>query len=166
ASLLLQLGSAPRRLYVEFIEEKFKKPLRILERMAVRPIVVGLLLRVSEIVLERVALGFSWIALLFFDYEMANLDGGKEYPKSVISRRDVTKELRPMVRASEREFTTSPGLAIDDDADALGNRHVSTLRENLQNVGESMMSQVKLRHSLYYCSDVITDYVADALVEN
>jgi hypothetical protein len=164
ADLILELSMAPQRLYEEWVAAKWGSEVKILERIALRPVVVGILLRVVEIVLERYMLGFSWLRVLFFDHEMADLDRGKEYPPSLVERVDVSDALR------EALHTTPPSVPVwwpmpvpgaeklDGDA-----RRTITLRENLRVLVRDLFLQVKPRHSEYYESDVVLEKVADSI---
>ena len=161
--MLLKLGSAPRRLYVETINLKWKTIPKILERIFLRPIIVDLFLRVIEIILERYALGFSWLSVLFFDYEMADLKRGKEYPSSIFERKDVSDYLLPILRTKEIRAIHSEIYESEEKALKGVERHVATLRESLKAVIGDITSQIKLRHSLYYENEEVLERLADAL---
>ncbi len=168
ASLLLAVCSSPRKLYVDVVNEKLKeKPvLRFLERLLIRPIVVGLILRCSEVLLERAALGASRLKLLFFDHEMADLDKGSEYPRTVLRRIDVTEQLKPVIEMKRLDLTVTTTLSVDaPDLKPGGDRHVESLRNALVTAWRNVISQVKLRHSLYYDNSVITEIIADIIVK-
>jgi pimeloyl-ACP methyl ester carboxylesterase len=168
AALLLAVCSSPRKLYVDMVNDKLKEKrvLLFLERLSVRPIMVGLILRCSEVLLERVALGASRLKLLFFDHEMADLEKGSEYPQTVLRRIDVTEQLKPVVEKKRLDLAVvatppveAPGLKPG------GDRHVESLRNTLVTAWHNVMSQVKLRHSLYYDNDIITEIIADIIVK-
>lgn len=169
ADLLLKLGVAPREVYKEMVRKGLNPVLRILERVLFRPLADGLILRALEVVLERFVLGFSWLRVLFVDYEMADLDTSRAYPlNTVVQRIDVTEQLRagdkikrasgalvaPLLE-SEMKASQATGMA----------RHKETLVETLREVGEYLKSQLRLRHSLYYESPEVIDRLADVLVE-
>ncbi len=164
AALLLSVCSAPRQLYVEFVSARLSPVRLFLERLLFRPIAVGLILRCVEVVLERAALGFAKTKLLFFDYEMADLDKGREYPKSVVTRRDVTEELRPSIQKKRLSLALATAQPVELKEAAPGeDRHVASLKNALETAGRDLMSQVRLRHSLYYDNDVITELIAEEL---
>lgn len=170
AELMLKLGSAPRRLYVELINSRWSKPtlwnklVLSLERICLRPIIVGLFFRVSETVLERFALGFPWLQVLFFDFEMADLKEGKEYPSSLLDQRDVTEALLPVLVRKEAEARHPSIFALKAEKVEGVDRHVATLRDSLAAVIANISHQIKLRHSLYYESPDIVDQLANAIV--
>lgn len=165
ADLILELSMAPRRLYAEWVEAKWGAEVKVLERIALRPVVVGLVLRVVEIVLERYMLGFPWLRVLFFDHEMVDLDRGPEYPPSVVERVDVSDALRDALYqqpASVPVWWPMPvpgGDKLDGDA-----RRALTLRETLRVVFRDVLTQIKPRHSEYFQSDAVLDKVADVIV--
>jgi hypothetical protein len=170
ADLLLKLGAAPRELYREEVAKRLNVVFRALEGVLIRPIAVGLVLRVLEVVLERVVLGFSWLRVFVLDYELADLGTTHAYPKDTILKRiDVTEELRArdvLKRASGA--MAARVLEPEEQASHLSGmaRHKETLRETIDEVGEYLKSQVKLRHSLYYQNQAVIDQVAAVLAEN
>ena len=164
ADVILELSMAPRRLYAEWVRTKWGPQGRLLERIALRPVVVGLLLRLLEIVLERYMLGFPWLRVLFFDHEMVDLDAGREYPPSVIQRLDVTDALREALYRRPASIpvwwpVNVPGAARTDAE----TRRVLTLRETLRTAVRDTLAQVKPRHSEYYESEIVLEKVADVL---
>lgn len=164
ADLILELSMAPRRVYAEWVAAKWGAEVKVLERIALRPVVVGLLLRFLEIFLERYMLGFSWPRVLIFDHEMADLDHGKEYPATVIERVDVSEALRESLYHQPASVPVwwplpVPGAEkLDGDA-----RRVLTLKESLRVLFRDILSQVKPRHSEYYESDAVLEKVADVI---
>lgn len=164
ADLVLELSMAPERLYAEWVAEKWGSEVKILERIALRPVVVGILLRIAEIVLERYMLGFPWLRVLFFDHEMADLDRGREYPPEVVERVDVSAALRDALYdrpASVPVWWPVPVPAAEKlSGDA---RRTLTLRESLRGLSRDLFLQVKPRHSEYYESDLVLEKVADAI---
>ena len=162
ADLVLQLAAAPRHLYQELVETW---PLwkRVLERIFVRPFVDELLLATAEVLLERFALGFSWLGTLFFDHEMADLARGRAYPTDVVRRIDVTEHLIPML-AVQQKAMVFPGIrhALVRAPTAERRRN---LLESLKDVVGYLKEQVRLRHSLYYQSDHVLDRVAASLTD-
>lgn len=165
SDVVLELSTAPRRLYAEWVARRWGPEGKVLERIALRPVVVGLLLRVAEVVLERYVLGFPWLRVLFFDHEMADLDRGREYPPSLIERVDVSLELR---RALEAHLPTVPiwwpvPVPAAEKLDGTARRTV-TLREGLRILARDLFRQVKPVHSEYYESDDVIEKIADAIV--
>jgi hypothetical protein len=165
ADVILELSTAPRRLYKEWVARKWGSEGKVLERIVLRPVVVGLLLRIAEVVLERYMLGFSWLRVLFFDHEMADLDEGREYPPNLVERVDVSLELR---QALEAHPPTVPiwwpvPVPAAEKLDGAARRTV-TLREGLRILARDLFRQVKPVHSEYYESDVVLEKIADAIV--
>jgi len=166
ADLILHLTSAPRHLYIEHIEQKWKLVARILERIFLRPMVVGLFLRVLEIIFERCALGFSWLRVLFFDYDMADLKNGKEYPDSIFKRVDVTNEVDTTELDSAAQSIHKSMILKRKTQNVTGvKRRTESLRQTITEVGENIMHQIKLRHSLYYQNDGVLKKIVEALME-
>lgn len=168
ADLLLQLGSAPRRLYREWVHERWSWPGRLVELVFVRPWVEGLGLRVLSVFLERFVLGFSWPSLLFWDYEMADLDRGDAYPAGLLRRVDVTEHLLDDLR--ERQGRAGGGSVLPVVREVEGVRGVArrsaTLRSTLMEVARGIERQVRLRHSGYYTSQEVVSAVAAVLSES
>ena len=164
ADLILELSSAPRRLYAEWVAEKWGTEVKWLERIALRPVVEGLLLRLVEIVLERYMLGFSWLRVLFFDHEMADLAHGPEYPPSVVEQVDVSEALRDALYAQPASVPVWWPLAVPGAERMSGEaRRALTFRESLRLLFRDVLVQVKPRHSEYYESGAVIERVADAL---
>ncbi len=165
ADVILELSMAPQRLYEEWVARKWGAEVKILERIALRPVVEGILLRILEIVLEHYMLGFSWLRVLFFDHEMADLDRGREYPPSLVERVDVSDALRDALHSKPPSvpvwwpMDVPAAESVDGDA-----RRAITLRENLRSLFRDLFFQVKPRHSEYYESDTVLEAVADAIV--
>jgi hypothetical protein len=164
ADLILELSMAPQRLYAEWVSAKWGSEVKVLERIALRPVVVGIVLRIVEIVLERYLLGFSWLRVLFFDHEMADLDHGREYPPEVVERVDVSAELREAQSARPASVPVWWPMQIPE-AEKLGGdaRRALTLRESLRGLFRDLFVQIKPRHSEYYESDPVLEKVADAI---
>ena len=164
ADLILELSMAPRRVYAEWVAAKWGTEVKILERIALRPVVVGLLLRILEIVLERYMLGFSWLRVLIFDHEMADLDLGGEYPATVVERVDVSDELREALYRQPASVPVWWPLPVPG-AEKLGGdaRRVLTLKESLRVMVRDVLTQVKPRHSEYYESGAVLERVADVI---
>ena len=166
ADLILELSMAPRHIYAEWVSAKWGAEVKILERIALRPVVVGLLLRILEIVLERYMLGFPWLRVLFFDHEMVDLDKGPEYPSSVVERVDVSDALRDALYERPASVPVWWPVPVPGSDKMDGNaRRALTLRETLKLVFRDLVTQVKPRHSEYYESDVVLEKVADVIAE-
>ncbi len=165
SDVILELGTAPRLLYAEWVARKWGSEVKVLERIALRPVVVGLLLRISEVVLERYMLGFSWLRVLFFDHEMADLDRGREYPPTLVERIDVSAELRDALHTRPPSVPVWWPVQVPGAEKLEGEaRRVLTLRESLRILGRDLFLQVKPRHSEYYESDAVLERIADAIV--
>ena len=164
ADLVLELSMAPRRVYAEWVAVKWGAQVKVLERIALRPVVVGLLLRILEIVLERYMLGFSWLRVLIFDHEMADLDRGGEYPPTVLERVDVSEALREALYRQPASVPVWWPLPVPG-AEKLGGdaRRVLTLKESLRVMVRDVLTQVKPRHSEYYESGAVLERVADVI---
>lgn len=166
ADLILELSMAPRHIYAEWVSAKWGAEVKILERIALRPVVVGLLLRILEIVLERYMLGFPWLRVLFFDHEMVDLDKGPEYPSSVVERVDVSEALRDALYERPASVPVWWPVPVPGADKMDGNaRRALTLRETLKLVFRDLVTQIKPRHSEYYESDVVLEKVADVIAE-
>ena len=164
ADLILELSMAPRRIYAEWVSAKWGTEVKILERIALRPVVVGLVLRILEIVLERYMLGFPWLRVLFFDHEMVDLDQGPEYPPSVVERVDVSAALRDALYERPASVPVWWPMPVPGADKMDGNaRRALTLRETLKLVFRDLVTQIKPRHSEYFESDVVLERVADVI---
>jgi hypothetical protein len=173
AGLLLQLGAGPRRLYEEYVKARLGRMWLAAEWLFARPIVTGLLLRATEVLLERLVLGFGWMRVLFFDYEVVDLKRGREYPPEVLARIDVTDELPVTAtpRARLRDSAAPPAMATaavlpshrPPGVQPVRDKRAESLLMTLQLVREHLVSQVKLRHSLYYESEPVLRHVADSI---
>jgi len=164
ADLALELSTAPRRVYEEWVAERWGAEGRVMERIVLRPVVVGLVLRLLEIVLERYMLGFPWLRVLFFDHEMADIDNGPEYPPSIVERVDVSDALREALYRRPASVPVWWPLPVPGAEKLDGNaRRVLTLRESIRVAFRDVLGQIKPRHSEYYESDVVIEKVADAI---
>jgi hypothetical protein len=164
SDVILELSTAPRRLYAEWVARKWGSEVKILERIALRPVVVGLVLRVAEVVLERYMLGFPWLRVLFFDHEMADLDRGREYPPSLVERVDVSLELRQALEAHPPSVPIWWPVPVPAAERLDGEvRRTVTLREGLRILTRDVFRQVKPVHSEYYESDAVVGKIADAI---
>ncbi len=165
SDVILELSTAPRRLYEEWVAERWGSEVKVLERIALRPVVVGLVLRIAEVVMEHYLLGFSWLRVLIFDHEMADLDGGREYPPDLVERVDVSTELREALYANPPSVPVWWPVPVPAAEKLDGNaRRALTMRESLRILGRDLFLQVKPRHSEYYESDKVLERIADAIV--
>ena len=164
ADVILALSMAPSRIYAEWVRTRWGPRGRFLERIILRPVVVGLVLRVLEIVLERYMLGFPWLRVLFFDHEMVDLDSGPEYPPAVVQRVDVSEALREALYERPASIPVWWPVPVPGAARADGDtRRVLSLREALRTIVRDTLAQVKPRHSEYVESEVVIEKVADVL---
>ncbi len=170
AGLALLLSTAPSQLYRDEIRARFGRLGRLIEWIAVRPIVDALLLRVIEVPLERVVLGFSFSRLLLWDYEMVKLDTERVYAAgAMLEQLDVTEHLRPVASMPAVPAPGTPGtlVLVEPPSQPVAGRGVdkraATLRQKLKAVTTSLAAQVKLCHSGYYLSPFVIERVADAL---
>lgn len=158
ADILLQLSVAPRRLYLELVRG-LKGWRRVAEWTLVRPVVEGLVLRLLEMTLERLMLGFSWQRVLLFDYDMADLERGRAYPPEVIERLDVTTELLKVPHAAvHRAVRSVETRGLEGE-----NRRVASLRERLRGAASELFAQLHPRHSEYYRAPSVVARIADVL---
>lgn len=158
ADLLLQVGSAPARLYREYVASKFSVLARLLEYAFLRPFVLGVLLKVLEMFLEVLSLGFSVWRALVQDFEVASLARQPYYPAHLLVQE--RSDIRP------RTGTPPALMAYPKEHD--GSIESSTgpdigLRLSLQEVTEELKRQIQLRHSTYYEDDATIARVAEIL---
>jgi hypothetical protein len=166
ADVALQLSAAPRRLYAELVRRRLHPVLRVAEVIAIRPLVYGIVLGAIEAALERFALGFPWLYVLFMNSEMADLTRGRAYPPALIQRIDVSKQLLPAIQAAqaahppeERLPLAPPGTAILED------RRTRSLYQKLEVVARNLKAQIRLRHGVYYENNEVIELVAQMLVD-
>jgi pimeloyl-ACP methyl ester carboxylesterase len=159
ADLMLQLSVAPRRAYEEWVRGwgMFR---RLLEFVFLRPFVIGVVFKITEVALERGALGFSLWKVLWNDYEMENLERRRAYPEELFERHDVTPFLAAALRAEEKH---APNLMPEGlDAGLHGvERHTHNFRRTLAEVFANIREQIRLRHSAYYKADEIVKRLAE-----
>jgi len=158
ADLLLQVGSAPARLYREYVATRFSIVGRVLEFALLRPFVLGVFLKALEMLLEIFSLGFSaWRALLQ-DFEVAPLDEQPYYPADLLVQEKL--DLRP-------KAGTLAALAVSptkqEDIVESGAVPPHGLRLSLQEVTEEITRQIQLRHSTYYEDDTVIARVSEFL---
>lgn len=162
ADLLFQASAAPRRVYEEWVAESFGPWGRAVEWLVVRQVVVGVLLRLVETVMERVAFGFPWLRVLFLDHEMAELDTSRAYPQGLIERADFTDEMMEAhrINAARRGLPAHPAEAAGLKGKA---RRVASLRHSLGLGLKETFLQIHPKHSDYYRTPSIIERVADAI---
>jgi hypothetical protein len=169
ADLALQFSAAPRRLYVEFVRHKLSGMsivVRLLELIVARPLVLGMMLGVAEAVLERYVLGFSWLRVLFVDYEMADLKRGRAYPPALLHRVDVSDELLPTIQRSSAALAYAAPLPAETPAEVRqAGRRVNDLYEKLAVVVQNLKAQLRLRHGVYYEADAVIERVAAVVAD-
>lgn len=172
AGLLLQIGAAPELLYRARVH-RFGRIGRVAERLVLRAIVAGLLLRAAEVVLERFVLGIGWWHTLFLDCELVDPGNkAKVYPPDVIENVDLSSHLSLSTVRARRERPpllqppqgTSPLVTTGAPASSTQANVPVDLLETLDSVRSYLVSQVKLRHSLYYEDDGALERIADAII--
>jgi len=186
ADILLQLGSRPRRLFDQIIRRSWPRSIQLLELIAVRPFIDWMAFHLVEMVLERLALGMTWLECLINDYRMADLDRSVVYPPTIYHRVDVTDFLEEslrapqspaikLARAGESVEPSGPVPAGEGDPAQApqsardlreqDSRHLLDLYENIREVGRKIAEQVRFLHSRYYESDTVVRWVARELLE-
>jgi hypothetical protein len=183
ADILLQLGSRPRRLFDQIVRRSWPRSIQLLELIAVRPFIDWMAFHLVEMVLERLALGMTWLECLVNDYRMADLERSVVYPARVYQRVDVTDFLEESLRATQAPalaLVTASAPAVPDQGAAAADpaqpqsarelreqdsRHLVDLYENIREVGRKIAEQVRFLHSRYYESDTVVRWVARELIE-
>ena len=167
ADLALQISSAPDRLYSEFITDRFatheSQPGRkirahvggFLERLLLRPFVLGAFLRVVEVLSEKFVFGFSSIRALFTDYEVVPFDEQPYYPPDLLAQTVV--EARAPAPGTKEKSAKDRGTDRPGGIFAPGTRG---LRRSVTDVMAELKAQIKLRHSAYYESPDVIGLVA------
>jgi hypothetical protein len=145
ADLLLQIGSAPTRLYREYVATEFSRLQRLLEFVLLRPFVLGVFLKAAEMLLEVLSLGCSKWRSLLYDFEIAPNEDGRYYPSHLLVHQKI--DVRPggnsangSVGAEAPHHAVPPGSVAHRDA----------LRLSLREVTNEITRQIQLRHSAYY----------------
>ncbi len=164
AELILDLGSAPKMLYE--LRSRGKGPLRrLLVWVFLKPLAY-LALDIVEVILERLALGFSWLQVLFFDHR-SSVDGDEgPYTAASVVRVDVTADLRRVGKARALTSGLLPiPLASGDSEEDLppGERRLREFGARLDAVRRSFQDQIQLRHSLYYECQPVVEQIADRI---
>jgi hypothetical protein len=145
ADLLLQIGSTPERLYLEYVEASFSSLQRLLEFAFLRPLVLGVFLKAVEMFMEVFSLGFSVWRALVQDFEVASPSGQPYYPAHLLVQERLN--VRPEARVAVARVGEDAGH--DDRVERSGDRSRG-LRLSLQEVTDELKRQIQLRHSAYY----------------
>jgi hypothetical protein len=159
ADVLLHVGSAPARLYRDYVRTRFSRPSRLLEFLFLRSLVVGVFLKAVEMLLEVLSLGFSVWRTLVQDFEVASPDERSYYPASLLVQERL--DIRPNVAALAVAVTAGAGQRDDK---VQGSTLVPrTLDLSLEEITTELIRQVRLRHSAYYDNEEVVARVADFL---
>jgi hypothetical protein len=175
AGLGLTICSAPHRLVSRklpsFIQGSF-----------VEGLLLGPIVELPEIILERLAFGCTWWQLFFADFSVSE-EPDRSYPEWAFRRPDkVTADLvaQRLEMAAHLEMTADRREAERIDHE-LGRIHSSVkqtrrdlealrkgsgpwdLERRLKDVNDFIKDGIELRHSLYYENPRITARIADAL---
>jgi hypothetical protein len=145
ADLLLQIGSAPGRLYREYVATRFSIVGRVLEFALLRPFVLGVFLKALEMFLEVLSLGFSVWRALVQDFEVAPLVEQPYYPAHLLVQERL--DVRP--KASAPAVLAGIPTGHENRIESGGVPPYS-LRFSLQEVTEELTREIQLRHSAYY----------------
>lgn len=159
AELLLQLGSAPARLYREYVSTKFSIPGRVLEFVFVRPFTLGVFLKAIEMFLEVLSLGFSVWRALVQDFGIATRATGVYYPADLLMQEQLDVRPHAVTRLADVEDATGHSDRAKGDA-----RLQISLGLSLQEVTAELKRQIQLRHSMYYEDDAIIVHLAEFLI--
>jgi hypothetical protein len=157
ADCLLQVVSSPARLYSEYVRASYHLPARLMEYIFVRPLVLGIVLKILEVFLECVALGFSWPKVLFIDYETRPGQEGAYYPRNLLK----SEFIGPLPLIAPRQGTAKWAAALPAEGTVIRKGLYVTLTE----VSDYLRAQIQLRHSAYYQNSRVIARVAGALVE-
>jgi hypothetical protein len=158
AGLLLQVGSAPARLYCEYLSTKFSIPMRVLEFAFIRPFTL-VFLKATEMFLEVLSLGFSVRRALVQDFDIATRTRPVYYPADLLVQEQL--DLRPQAVARSADVADATGHSDEPEGDL---RFNISLESSLQEVTAELKRQIRLRHSMYYEDDTIIVKVADFLI--
>lgn len=158
ADLLLQVGSAPARLYSEYVAKEFSIPGRLLEFVFLRPFLLGTFLKALGMFFQVLSLGFSGWNALVQDFEVASVDAQPYYPAHLLVQERL--DLHPRTG-------TSPALLHNpiacDGAMESSAAPEHGLLISLQEVTEELKRQIQLRHSAYYEDDATIVRIAEFL---
>lgn len=157
ADLLLQVGSAPARLYREYVATEFSAVGRALEFTLLRPFVLGIFLKAAEMLLQVFALGFSAWRCLGLDFEVVPLDQRPYYPRSLLVRQAVppARTDLPTARLSDK---ASPGGSLKGTVG-----QPRSLRVSIAEVIAELQQQIRLRHSSYYTNPAVIGRLGEVL---
>lgn len=158
ADLLLQVTSAPARLYSEYVATDFSRLGRLFEFVFLRPFVLGVFLKAGEMLLEVVSLGVSLWRSLFVDFEVVPFDERPYYPPPLLVR----EELDVRLGANSALANLGPETISSGATQSTGERQRG-LRVSLQEVTGEIKRQIQLRHSLYYENPAVIQRIAEFL---
>jgi hypothetical protein len=171
ADLLLDLGSAPEKLYKMYLRQKYEghvlgRIILTLEKILLRPIIGGLILKGLEAILEIIALGQPRYGVFLFDYQMAEIRGGRAYPESVLAEENVSNDIENFREQMKDRFISKDVLAAQLVVASRKNDRDRSLsvQNRLSRVLENLKDQIVLRHSLYYQSPEVIEKVGRVLV--
>lgn len=161
AELILQVGTAPARLYEEFrrgIRSRFK---RTMEFLFLNGVVNGLILKGTEALFERISLGMPLWRVMWFNYEIDHPENGGDYylPNYLSVRR-----LNLQVETSPLSLPMSKQKNINEHSDD-GGPLDTDLQLSLKEVLDDLKKQILLRHSSYYKSAEVMDLISDFIVK-
>jgi hypothetical protein len=160
ADVLLQVGSAPGRLYREYVATRFSSLGRLLEFALLRPFIVGVFLKAVEMLLETFSLGFSVWRTLMQDFEVASGARQSYYPASLLIRQKLN--IRP--RAAPLAVPVSADVRQHDDKiQSSATLPRGGLRLSVGEITNELVDQIRLRHSAYYDNEAVILQVADFL---
>jgi hypothetical protein len=159
ADILLKVTSAPEVLYLEYVKTKLGIFSKFFEMVFVRPFVLGAVLKALEVLTERVAFGFSWLRVLFVDYEVWSSDADPYYDRTLFS----VQRIDSKAVASTQILSKTPedSERRDTQTTRLSNRE--PLGMSLIEIKNEIAAQISLRHSAYYQDSKIIDRVAEFL---
>jgi len=163
ASVLLRAMAAPGLLVKESVASERNWFRYLFRRFVTEPILRFLILKASETVGEVYALGFSWVRVLFYDYDVARRDF--PYSNQLLERVDVTRQIANAARHLEATHMRLLWDPRDDEELGTGHDMVHTFDQDRMTVMEFLKSQLKLLHSLYYEDPILTRSVAALLVD-
>ena len=157
ADLLLQVGSTPKRLYLEYVATRSSRLGRLFEIIFLRPFMLGALLTFIEMLLEVFCLGFSVWRTLVQDFEVASFAERPCYPPNLLVQQ----------RLNIRPKASVAAALVGDDAGHHSVESGAILPRSLYlSIGEvinELRRQIQLRHSAYYDNDTVITQVADFL---
>jgi hypothetical protein len=97
ADVLLQVGSAPGRLYREYVRTRFSIVGRLLEFAFLRPFMLGTFLKALKMVLEIFSLGFPAWRALAQDFDVVSHADPPYYPANLLVQQRL--DIRPKTAA-------------------------------------------------------------------